>query len=175
MSTQNLLLLKNFVPDKISLWFCGSEAGILIFVANRRTKMKGIERVGVSLDKKLLAAFDRLIARQGYGSRSEAIRDLIRQQISGERLKNPKAEAIAAVFLVYDHHRTKLMDKLTGLQHSHILQTISSMHVHLDEHDCLEVIVLRGRVGEINKMAENIISLKGVKLGRINLVATKAG
>ncbi|MHC4595722.1 MAG: nickel-responsive transcriptional regulator NikR [Planctomycetota bacterium] len=124
--------------------------------------MKRIERVGVSLDKKLLAAFDKLIANQGYGSRSEAIRDLIRQQIDGERLRNPKAEAVAAVFLVYDHHSTKLMDKLTDLQHSHILHTIS-----------LEVIVLRGRVGQINRMGESMLSLKGVKLGRINLVAAE--
>ena len=135
--------------------------------------MRRIERVGVSLDKKLLSMFDRLITKQGYQNRSEAIRDLIRQQISSERLKNPKAKAVAAVVLVYDHHSTKLIDRLTDLQHSHILQTISSMHIHLDEHDCLEVIVLRGRVGEINKMAEGIISLKGVKLGRINLVATE--
>ena len=135
--------------------------------------MNRVERVGVSLDKKLLSEFDKLIARQGYGSRSEAIRDLIRQQISSERLENPMAEAVAAVVLVYDHHSTKLMDKLTGLQHSRLLQTISSLHVHLDEHDCLEIIVLRGRVGEINKMAESIISLKGVKLGRINLVAAE--
>lgn len=135
--------------------------------------MEQIERVGVSLDKKLLSTFDKLIAKQGYGSRSEAIRDLIRQRISSERLSNPKARAVATVLLVYDHHSTKLMEKVTDLQHSHILQTISSMHIHLDEHDCLEVIVLRGRVGEINKMAENIVSLKGVKLGRINLVATE--
>ncbi len=135
--------------------------------------MEQIERVGVSLDKKLLSTFDKLIAKQGYGSRSEAIRDLIRQRISSERLSNPKARAVATVLLVYDHHSTKLMEKVTDLQHLHILQTISSMHIHLDEHDCLEVIVLRGRVGEINKMAENIVSLKGVKLGRINLVATE--
>jgi len=135
--------------------------------------MRRIERVGVSLDKKLLSMFDKLITKQGYQNRSEAIRDLIRQQISSERLKNQKAKAVAAVVLVYDHHSTKLIDRLTDLQHSHILQTISSMHIHLDEHDCLEVIVLRGRVGEINKMAEGIISLKGVKLGCINLVATE--
>jgi len=135
--------------------------------------MKGVERIGVSLDKKLLSQFDKLIAKQGYQSRSEAIRDLVRRQLSGERLQHPKAKAVAAVCLVYNHHSTKLMAKLTDLQHSHLLQTISSIHIHLDEHDCLEVIVLRGRVGEINKMAENILSLKGVKLGRINLVATE--
>jgi len=135
--------------------------------------MKQVERIGVSLDKKLLSTFDKLIARQGYQSRSEAIRDLIRWQLSQEHLSNPKAKAIAAVYLVYNHHSTKLMQKLTDLQHSHILQTISSIHIHLDKHDCLEVIVLRGQVGEINRMAENIISLKGVKLGKINLVATE--
>jgi CopG family nickel-responsive transcriptional regulator len=133
--------------------------------------MKRVERIGVSLDKNLLSLFDELIAKQGYQSRSEAIRDLIRQQLSAERTSNPKAKAVAAVFLVYDHHSTKLAEKLIGLQHSHLLQAISSLHVHLDEHDCLEIIVLRGRVGEINAMAENLLSLKDVKLGRINLVA----
>lgn len=135
--------------------------------------MKRVERIGVSLEKELLSRFDELISKQGYQSRSEAIRDLIRQRLSSKRLSNPKEKAVAAVFLVYDHHTTKLMDKLTALQHSHILRTISSIHIHLDKHDCLEVIVLRGRVGEINKMAENIISLKGVKLGRTNFIATE--
>ena len=134
--------------------------------------MKQVERVGVSLDKKLLSSFDKVIRRQGYQSRSEAIRDLIRQQLSSEVLNNPKAKAVAAVFLVYDHHSTKLSEKLVSLQHSHVLQTISSMHIHLDKHDCLEVVVLRGRVGEINKMAEKMVSLKGVKLGRVNLIST---
>ena len=134
--------------------------------------MSQIERIGVSLEKELLGAFDVLIGKRGYPSRSEAIRDLIRQQISEDRLSNPKTTAVAAVFLVYNHHSTRLMGMLTDLQHSHLLQTISSMHIHLDAHDCLEVIVLRGQVGEINKTAENLISLKGVKLGRINLLAT---
>jgi len=135
--------------------------------------MENVERIGVSLDKNLLSKFDKLIAKQGYQSRSEAVRDLVRQQLSSERLGNPKTSAVAAVVLVYDHDTTKLIQKLTDLQHSHLLQTISSMHIHLDKHDCMEVIVLRGKVAEINKVAENIVSLKGVKLGRINLVATE--
>lgn len=135
--------------------------------------MKQVERIGVSLDKKLLGMFDKLIAKQGYQNRSEAIRDLIREQLSEEQLSNPKATAVAAVFMVYDHHATKLAEKLISLQHSHILQAISSLHVHLDEHDCLEIIVLRGRVSEINKVGETILSMKGVKLGRVNIVATK--
>jgi len=135
--------------------------------------MEQVERIGVSLEKKLLSNFDKLIAKQGYASRSEAIRDLIRQHLSSECLSDPKAEAVAAVFLIYDHHLTKLMQELVGMQHSHLLQTICSMHVHLDAHDCMEVIVLKGRVGQINKMGENILSLKGVKLGKINLITTE--
>jgi CopG family transcriptional regulator, nickel-responsive regulator len=135
--------------------------------------MAGIERVGVSLEKELLAAFDKLIADKGYQSRSEAIRDLIRQQLSDNRLTNDKAEAVAAVVLVYDHHATAIMERLTDLQHSHVLKTISSLHVHLGHHDCLEVIVLRGKVGEINRMGEKLISIKGVKLGKINLLVAE--
>ena len=138
--------------------------------------MAQLERIGVSLDKELLSVFDKLIAKQGYQSRSEAIRDLVRRQLSEERLQHPKAKAVAAVFLVYDHHSAKLTESLIGVQHTHTLgsslQVISSLHVHLDAHDCLEVIVLRGLVGEINKVAKGILSMKGVKLGRINVVAT---
>ncbi len=135
--------------------------------------MEQVERIGVSLEKKLLSSFDKLIAKQGYPSRSEAIRDLIRQQLSSERLSDPAAKAVAAVFVIYDHHSTKLMQEMVGMQHSHLLQTICSMHVHLDAHDCMEVIVLKGQVGEINKMGENILSLKGVKLGKANLISTE--
>ena len=135
--------------------------------------MAQIERVGVSLEKELLSAFDKLIAGKGYQSRSEAIRDLIRQQLSSDRISNEKAEAVAAVVLVYDHHATAIMERLTELQHSHFLKTISSLHIHLDHHDCLEVIVLRGKVGEINRMGDKLVSIKGVKLGRINLLANK--
>jgi CopG family nickel-responsive transcriptional regulator len=135
--------------------------------------MEYVERIGVSLEKRLLSTFDELITKQGYPSRSEAIRDLIRQRLNNERLSNPKANAIAAVYVIYDHYSTKLMQDLVGMQHSHLLQTICSMHVHLDAHDCMEVIVLKGHVGEIHKTGENILSLKGVKLGNINLITTE--
>ena len=135
--------------------------------------MEQVERIGVSLEKKLLSGFDKLIAKQGYPSRSEAIRDLIRQRLSSERLSDPQAKAVAAVFVIYDHHSTKLMQELVGMQHSLLLQTICSMHIHLDAHDCMEIIVLKGQVGEINKTGENILSLKGVKLGKVNLIATE--
>ena len=82
--------------------------------------MEKVERIGVSLDKKLLSAFDKLIGTKGYQSRSEAIRDLIRRQISEKHLDNPKSRAIAVILLVYDHHSSRLMQKLTALQHSHL-------------------------------------------------------
>jgi CopG family nickel-responsive transcriptional regulator len=135
--------------------------------------MKGLERIGVSLEMDLLAEFDTLIARKGYTNRSEAIRDLIRQDLSAARLDDPNAQAMAAVVLVYDHHVTKLTDKLLHLQHSHLLETVSSLHVHLDHHHCLEVIVLRGSVEQIHRVGDQMVSLKGVHLGRVNLVTVK--
>jgi CopG family nickel-responsive transcriptional regulator len=135
--------------------------------------MGKVERVGISLESELLCAFDKVIAGQGYQNRSEAVRDLIRDKLSQRRLANPKTNAIAAVCLVYNHHSTKLLQKLASLQHCHHLHTIASMHIHLDRHDCLEIVTLKGKVSQINKMADEIVSLKGVKLGKVNLVTTE--
>ncbi len=132
-----------------------------------------MQRVGISIDSRLLAGFDELITRQGYSNRSEAFRDIIRQKLSDEELQNPQSTAVAAVIIVYDHHQADLAKKLTGIQHSNVVNTISSMHVHLDLHNCLEVILLRGKVGNIQKLADNIVSLRGVRLGRVNLVASE--
>jgi len=133
--------------------------------------MKQVERVGISVQKDLLSEFDDMITAQGYQSRSEAVRDLIRSRLSKKKLEHPHAHGVAAVCMVYDHHSSKLMDRLTDLQHSHLLETICSMHVHLDQRDCMEIVVLKGKVGRINALAEKIVSLKGVKLGKVNLVA----
>ncbi len=134
--------------------------------------MQGVERIGVSLDQGLLKAFDDLIGGKGYNNRSEAIRDLIRRDLAEDKLADPNSQAVAAVLLVYDHHASKLTDRLLHLQHSHLLETISSMHVHLDHHHCLEMIVLKGKVKEINKVGDQMVSLKGVKLGRVNIMST---
>jgi len=131
-----------------------------------------VERVGVSLDKKLLAMFDQLIARQGYPNRSEAIRDLIRNRLSQEQLAKPTTQAVAGVFLVYDHHSTSLSQKLTDLQHHHLLQIVASTHIHLDHDNCLEIIILKGKVKDIEKISDKITSLKGVKLSRMNVLTT---
>ncbi|HIJ70978.1 MAG TPA: nickel-responsive transcriptional regulator NikR [Planctomycetes bacterium] len=134
--------------------------------------MSKTERVGVSLDKKLLSMFDELIRKQGYSNRSEAIRDLIRSRLSEKQLSEPTARAVAGVFLVYDHHSTQLSNRLVALQHDHLLQVIASTHVHLNHNNCLEVIILKGKVKEIEKLANNITCLKGVKLSRMNIMTT---
>ncbi len=133
--------------------------------------MEQVQRVGISLESELLGQFDAFITRQGYTSRSEAVRDLIRDRLTQAQLGEPQTEAIAAVFVVYDHHQAQLAQKLIKLQHSHLLKTISSMHVHIGHHECLEVILLRGKVSEITKLGDHIVSLKGVKLGKVNLIA----
>lgn len=132
--------------------------------------MSTIERVGVSLEKDLLEQFDALIGKQGYTNRSEAIRDLIRQRLSEQMLADPNTDAAAGVFLVYDHHTAKLADKLLDLQHSHFLEIVASTHIHLDHHNCLEVIILKGKVSHIEQLAGHMGSLKGVKLSRIALM-----
>ena len=133
--------------------------------------MDKVERIGVSLEPDLLAAFDAMIEEKGYRNRSEALRDLIRKDLSSKSLDDPDADAVGVVLLVFDHHVAKLTEKLLHLQHSHLLHTISSLHVHLDHHHCLEIIVLQGVVNEIKSVGERMISLKGVRQGRVNLVS----
>jgi CopG family nickel-responsive transcriptional regulator len=133
--------------------------------------MDKVERIGVSLEPDLLAEFDEMISEKGYHNRSEALRDLIRKELANKQLEDPSAKAVGVVLLVFDHHVTKLTEKLLHLQHSHLLHTISSLHVHLDHHHCLEIIVLQGSVNEIQAVGDRMISLKGVKQGRVNLVS----
>jgi CopG family nickel-responsive transcriptional regulator len=133
--------------------------------------MSQLERVGVSLDKTLLAKFDVLLEAQGYPNRSEAIRDLIRDRLAQAQLSKPDVDAVAMVYLIYDHHNSKLSHQLTHLQHNHLLHTIVTTHVHLDHHHCLESIILKGKVKELEKLASHIASIKGVKLSKVNLIA----
>lgn len=134
--------------------------------------MSDLERVGVSLDKVLLGQFDTLIEKQGYTNRSEAIRDLIRERLSAEHLSEPAAHAVAGIFLVYDHHSSAVMNKLTALQHDHVLDVVASMHIHLDHHNCLEIIIVKGKVNMIQTLADKIGSLKGVKLCKTNMISS---
>jgi len=131
-----------------------------------------LERVGVSLDQNLLKQFDALIEKQGYVNRSEAVRDLIRARLDQEQTANPTADAVAAILLVYDHHASNLLERLNHLQHDHLLQIITSTHIHLDHHNCLEIIILKGKVSKIQSLANRMTCLKGVKLSRTNIMST---
>ena len=129
-------------------------------------------RFGISLDENLLDSFDQLIEQKSYMNRSEAIRDLIRASLVEERLGSENQEAVGTVTLVYNHHVRDLSDKLTEHQHSHHQEIISSVHVHLDAHNCLEVLIIRGEVRKIKKIANELIGVKGVKHGKLVLTTT---
>jgi CopG family nickel-responsive transcriptional regulator len=129
-------------------------------------------RFGISLDEKLLANFDQLIEQKSYMNRSEAIRDLIRATLVEERLGSEEQEAVGTVTLVYNHHVRDLSEKLTEHQHSHHDQIVSALHVHLDAHNCLEVLVIRGAVRNIKQIADELIGVKGVKHGKLVMTTT---
>jgi CopG family nickel-responsive transcriptional regulator len=134
--------------------------------------MPEVVRFSVSTDQRLLDRYDQLIAEKGYVNRSEAIRDLIRNALVEETLADDEAEAVGTVTLVYDHHFSDLGDKLTEHQHTHHESIVSTLHIHLDHHNCLEVVILRGKAGEIKRLADSLIGTKGVSHGRF--VATVA-
>lgn len=129
-------------------------------------------RFGTSINENLLSRFDSLVANKGYGNRSEAIRDLMRNALVEEDWGNEDEETIGTVSLVYDHHTRDLSDKLTEHQHSHHKEIISTLHVHLDHHHCLEVVVAKGRAAKIKKLADELIGTKGVKHGKLMTTTT---
>jgi CopG family nickel-responsive transcriptional regulator len=128
---------------------------------------EGVERFGVSIEKRLLRQFDAFIGRKNYRNRSEALRDLMRAALVEEEWETRGGEVVGMITLLYDHHTRLLQSKLTEIQHDHHLQIISSMHVHLDHHNCLEVMIVRGGAGEIRSLASRLISIKGVKHGKV--------
>ncbi len=133
--------------------------------------MAGITRFGVSLEEKLLRQFDRLIGRKGYANRSEAIRDLIRESLVREQWDLGSEETVGTITLFYSHDTLDLTDRLNELQHAHYREIVSTLHVHLDPHHCLEVLVLRGRAGELKAIADRLIGTRGVKHGTFSATA----
>jgi CopG family nickel-responsive transcriptional regulator len=134
--------------------------------------MSGLSRIGVAIDSELLARFDRLISQRKYTNRSEAFRDLIRDELVEKTWQSPDSDVVGTVTLVYDHHVRLLSEKLTDIQHHHHRLILSTMHVHLDHDNCLEVLVVRGRSSEVRKVADSLISAKGVKHGRLTITTT---
>lgn len=134
--------------------------------------MSQLSRTGVSLEEDLLKEFDRLIAKRGYQNRSEAFRDLIRQALLTETVDSNKP-VVGTLTLVYDHHVPNLSQKLTETQHVAGAMVLAATHVHLDDHYCLEVIIMKGRTKELQGVADRMLALRGVELGK--LVLTNSG
>jgi len=136
--------------------------------------MSELARIGVAIDSSLLQKFDRLIEERGYANRSEAFRDLIRDELVQKSWESPDADVVGTVTLVYDHHVRMLNEKLTDMQHDHHRNILSTLHVHLDHDNCLEVIVVKGKAKTVQKIADGLISTKGVKHGRLILTTSGA-
>lgn len=133
--------------------------------------MSDIIRFGVSLEKELLEKFDILIKKKKFPNRSEAIRDLIRENLVKREWIEGK-EVVGAIILVFDHHKRELMNTLTDIQHDFYQLIISSQHVHLDHDNCLEIIVVRGKPRGVKELADKLRATKGVKYGALSIATT---
>jgi CopG family nickel-responsive transcriptional regulator len=129
--------------------------------------MGTLSRIGVALDSNLLERFDLYITTQGYSNRSEAFRDLIRDRLNVSRLRSAKAFVVGTVTLIYDHHSRLLPEKLMELQHRFHDVIISTVHSHLDHDMCLEVVVVKGQLGQVEQLSDRLIGIKGVQHGKL--------
>jgi CopG family nickel-responsive transcriptional regulator len=136
--------------------------------------VSNLVRFSVSLEAELLEQFDRYCREGRFATRSEAVRQLLRETLTSHAWASDAEDAAATLTLVYDHHRTHLTDKLLELQHRHNDRVVSTMHVHLDHDHCLEVIVLRGRATALQEMAAELRGLKGIRKGQLVLASTAA-
>ncbi len=133
--------------------------------------MADLERISISLERALLDAFDRRNAAKGYATRSEAIRDLIRDRLLHDEAERAEGEQVAVVTLVYDHHARELAARLIDKQHHHHELVVSCLHVHLGERHCLEVSVLRGPAAAVRHLGDELLATKGVLHGEVVLTA----
>jgi CopG family nickel-responsive transcriptional regulator len=129
-------------------------------------------RFGVSMDKELLRKFDMLIDREGYENRSEAIRDLIRGRLIEEEWRE-EDEVCGGVLLVYDHHKPRLTEKITEIQHQFYKLVISTQHIHMDHDNCMEIISIRGNAKEIHKFFNKLRATTGIK--QCNIIKATVG
>ena len=131
-----------------------------------------MERFTISLENQLAQQFDALIAAHNYSNRSEAIRDLIRERLEGERLKSGGDDGycIATLSYVYNHHESELTKRITSTHHAHHDLTMSSTHIHLDHDNCLEIVILRGLCAEVRQFANSVIAVRGVRHGNLQMI-----
>ena len=135
-------------------------------------KAESAARFSVSLPPKLLRDLDRMTREKGYDNRSLAVADMIRDHLVEHHQKFGTGEIAGTITLVYDHHRQHVQSTLTDIQHDHHEVIISSLHVHLDHHNCLEVLVVRGKAEVIKTIADELIAAKGVKHGKLTVTSS---
>lgn len=132
-------------------------------------------RFSIAVPEDLLRAFDAQIVRRSEGAnRSEAIRDLIRASLVKEEERTPNAQVIGSLTMIYDHHTGDLTRKLDEVQHDYTAEIVSTMHVHLDHHNCLEILALKGRGERVYELADKLLGLRGVKHGELTCAATES-
>ena len=134
--------------------------------------MSVLERFGVSMEDELLGRFDGLVEKRGYSSRSEAIRDLVRQELVKDEWADPNTEVIGTITIVYEHHEHELSNVLAELQHQYHDHIVCTTHIHLDAHNCLEVVIVRGPSSKIKYISNALISTRGVKHGELCCTST---
>ena len=133
-----------------------------------------LARFSVAMPEDLLMRFDGFVARRGLAkNRSEVVRDLVREALIAEEAELPGAEVMGTLTIVFNHHSHDVQEKLHHIQHAHYTEVVSTTHVHLDEDNCLEVIILRGEATDVRDIADVILGTKGVKNG--GLVVTTTG
>lgn len=136
----------------------------------RGSKLSKLIRFGVSIEKDLLDNFDKLIDEKSYATRSEALRDLIRNALIENKIDaDSETEVLGSLTIIYDHHASSLLQEMANIQHRHHDLILSVMHLHINHDDCLEVIALNGKAKYINQLANSLVSLKGVKNGKLFL------
>jgi CopG family nickel-responsive transcriptional regulator len=133
--------------------------------------MGGVTRFSVSIDKDLLDRFLRMTKKHRYGNRSEALRDVMRDALVREEWSG-KDEIVGTITIVYDHHKRELTDRLTRIQHDFHDAVLSSMHIHLDHDNCLEVIAVQGKAADVQRIADALIATRGVKHGKLSATTT---
>ncbi|MFA5144098.1 MAG: nickel-responsive transcriptional regulator NikR [Candidatus Omnitrophota bacterium] len=133
--------------------------------------MSELFRFGISLPKDLLDKFDKLISEKNYTNRSEAFRDLIRQELVKKEWQEGE-EVAGTITIIYDHHQRELATKLMDIQHDHGKNIISTQHIHLDHHNCMEIIAVRGSAKEAQKLADMLKAVKGVKHSTLGMSST---
>lgn len=133
--------------------------------------MAQLIRFGVSLEKDLSRLFDKHVREKNYSNRSEAIRDLIRQELVAKEWATG-GEVAGAITMIYDHHQRDLVNRLMDIQHEFLQEIVSTQHIHVDHHNCLEIIAVKGPAMKIKKLAELLKATKGVKHGTLSMTST---